>query len=319
MRLNEISIELTQRCPNRCIYCSSMSSPEATTELGAERVISSIDEAAELGAKTVCLSGGEPFLHSDFLQIVDHAYLRKLQIYIYTSGIIYDKGEPVSIPTDVLARIKGKVAKLIVNIEAADEALYDQIMGTHFGGLELLHRSVQNARKLGITVEAHMVPMNINVGQIPDVISLCREWGISRISFLRLVLQGRAMENVHLTKLDKMEHVITQHEIAEYREIAPGSIRIGIPFRSCSERVNCLTGTTKLNIRYDGNVYPCEAFKNGLPHGLTASEPDNIYRLGLKEIYNHSEYLKEIRQLIAEFQSVETCETCMNQYYRNNH
>lgn len=316
MTLNEISIELTQRCPNRCIHCSSMSCPEAKKELDTAVVIDVLDDAKALGAKVVCLSGGEPFLHPGFLEIVAHAHDLGLKVYVYSSGITLQGEKPASISSDTLSSIKEIVEKLIINIEASTPTLYDQIMGTDFGGFELMRQTISTSVQLGIKVEAHMVPMNINVGEIQNVITLCKQWGISRVSFLRLVLQERALDNMQLTCLDTIDYVITQQEIAELKDINKGSIRVGIPFRSCSERVNCWTGTSKLNIRYDGNVYPCEAFKNDLPHGLTGAYPDNVNQRRLIDIYRHSAYLNEIRQKLIAFQQVDTCETCMNQYYR---
>lgn len=316
MTLSEISIELTQRCPNRCIHCSSMSCPEARKELDTDVVVEVLDDAKNLGAKVVCFSGGEPFLHPDFLKIVSYAHDLGLKIYVYSSGITLQDERPASISYDTLFSIKEIIEKLIINIEASTPTLYDRIMGTDFGGFELMHQTISTSVQLGIKVEGHMVPMNINVGEIQNVITLCKHWGVSRISFLRLVLQGRALDNIHLTHLDTIDHVITRQEISELRDINKGSIRVGIPFRSCSERVNCWTGTSKLNIRYDGNVYPCEAFKNDMPFGLTRACPDNVNQRRLNDIYSHSAYLIEIRQKLDAFQQVATCETCMNQYYR---
>lgn len=315
MTLNEISIELTQRCPNRCIHCSSMSCPEARKELDTDVVVEVLDDAKALGAKVVCLSGGEPFLHPGFMKIVTHAFDLGLKVYVYSSGITLQGERQVSISYDTLSSIKEIIEKLIINIEASNISLYDRIMGTDFGGFELMHQTISTAVQLGITVEAHMVPMNINVGEIRNVISLCKQWGVSRVSFLRLVLHGRALDNIQLTRLDTIDHVITRQEIAELKEINKSSIRVGIPFRSCSQRVNCWTGTSKLNIRYDGNVYPCEAFKNDLPFGLTRACPDNVNQRRLDDIYRHSAYLIEIRQKLEAFQQIATCETCMNQYY----
>ena len=73
-----------------------------------------------------------------------------------------------------------------------------------------------------------------------------------------------------------------------------------------------------MNLRYDGNVYPCEAFKNGEPQILSSYQPANIYNQSLSSIYFSSKYLEDIRSRLVKFQLVETCETCINQYYRKN-
>ena len=85
--LSEISIEILQRCPNRCIYCSSHSNPQATHIIPFEIIKNVIDDAKSLGCKTVCLSGGEPFLHPHILDIISYIAKQQLTCYVYTSGI----------------------------------------------------------------------------------------------------------------------------------------------------------------------------------------------------------------------------------------
>ena len=72
MTLHEITIEVTQRCPNRCIYCSSLSDATKTQYLDYETICRVVDDAKSLGAKSVSLSGGEPFLHSDIVKIAEY-------------------------------------------------------------------------------------------------------------------------------------------------------------------------------------------------------------------------------------------------------
>ena len=66
-------------------------------------------------------------------------------------------------------------------------------------------------------------------------------------------------------------------------------IRLGVPFRDGAKRVNCLTGIFKLDVRYDGKVYPCEAFKNDNLKQIKA-DADNVKDKTLKEIYHSSDY-----------------------------
>lgn len=56
MSLNEITIEVTQQCSNRCIYCSSLSDMEKTESLDYATIIQVVDDAITLGAKTISLS-----------------------------------------------------------------------------------------------------------------------------------------------------------------------------------------------------------------------------------------------------------------------
>lgn len=317
MKLNEISIEVTQGCPNYCIHCSSNSSLSKHLCLPFDKAKELIDDATRLGADAICFSGGEPFLHPYLCEMVKYAETKGFNTSVYTSGI-YNIGEGYfSIPIELLQRLSGTNCKIIVNYEAADSNTYDLVMGTQINGFYLLHDTIRKCVSIGLSVEAHMVPMAVNYKQIPEIIEQCSLLGVERVSFLRLVLQGRAIENINITKLsfDQTEYVKTV--LKNYSTHKPGQVRIGIPFTDCTTRFNCMAGTIKLNVRYDGNVYPCEAFKDGNPSFLNVIEPENIYEMSLYDIYKHSEYLNDVRKKLEEYQQKSSCESCINQYYRN--
>ena len=315
MSLNEITIEITQQCPNQCVYCSSFSCLNKTTCLSTEKIIEVVDDAVALGCLSISLSGGEPFLHPELVPIVNHIEKFGVQCFIYTSGICIEHGKPCSIPVSILKELKGKVAKYIVNVEAADEATYDKIMGTSFHGFAMMKKFIAEAVGMGEAVEAHYVPMKLNHRQIPSIVEMCNGLGVSRVSFLRFVAQGRGRENIQQLLLDVEEMAEAKQLMKNCKDKSIIAIRQGIPFSDSSRRVNCWAGTSKLNVRYDWNVYPCEAFKNDNMKYIINKEVDNISKKTLKEIYQKSDYLIKVRELLNGFQTENTCETCMNQFY----
>lgn len=317
MNLKDITIEITQQCPNHCLHCSSLSSNYKTFCLSFEKVTELINDAVVLGCKTINLSGGEPFVHPEITQIVDYIFEKGLHCYIYTSGICLIGGVPGPISTKILKTIKGKVTKYIVNVESSDEETYNRIMGTSFHGFTMMKQFVRNVVAQGEVVEAHFVPMKPNYKQIPDVVKMCKEMGVSRVSFLRFVAQGRGLDNEKDLLLSEEELAETRNLMTECEINDAAGVRLGIPFQNCVKRVNCMTSISKLNIRYDGNVYPCEAFKNDQPKYIPHATADNVYDKSLKDIYSNSVYLQQIRDLLEKYQSQQTCETCMAQYLSN--
>lgn len=284
--------------------------------LSYEQVVCAVDDAIVLGAKSVSLSGGEPFLHPDVEKIIDYISAKELQCLVYSSGIVLDKnGTPRCLSDKVLLSIKGKVAKLIINVEASDEDTYNTIMGTDFGGFQMMQDTIRKAVSIGIAVEAHVVPMKLNIQQLPKIINLCNTLGISRVSFLRLVVQGRAVNNRLRVLLSGEETTYVKNLIAAESKDTKSNIRLGIPFSDCAKRINCMTGIAKLDVRYDGKVYPCEAFKNDNLSHLILADAESICDKSLQDIYQSSVYLYQVRQLLDGYQKEETCETCMNQYY----
>ena len=314
MSMNEITIEVTQQCPNYCIYCSSLSDMEKTEQMDYATITQVVDDVVALGAKTVSLSGGEPFLREDIVEIVDYIQGKGLNVRLYSSGIYSENGRYTSIPTALLEAVKGKLDALIFNYEAIDATLYATIMGTEVANLELLDETIHCAIALGIPVEAHLVPMHCNFRQIPDVLSKLYSMDVKNVSLLRLVPQGRVLENKELVELSTDEQEELKQILAKCEDTYQGKIRLGLPFSA--KRAACGTGSVKLTVRYDGYVFPCEAFKDGMMEISEGVMPENVKEKRLKDIYEESEYLKIVREGLRAYSGCEGNEYCYGQFKR---
>lgn len=312
--LSEISIEILQRCPNRCIYCSSHSNPQATHIIPFEIIKNIIDDAKSLGCKTVCLSGGEPFLHPQILDVI--SYIAKLQLtcYVYTSGIYMKDEVYSSLPNEYIEAIRGMVDKVIFNVEADTSALYDQIMGTDVGGFDMMKKSISDCVSSGLVVETHVVPMQVNFKHLKSIFEMCYQLGVSKVSILRLVLQGRALENLSLVKLTGEDSREVTKLIKALKEAYKGKVRIGLPYSDSNCRIYCKAASDKINVRYDGNVYPCEVFKDDLLNAKLGCEPDNVWKDSFYDIYQNSSYLNVVRRRIEAFKKEGGDETCYGQF-----
>ena len=315
-QLFEVTIEVTQKCPNRCIYCSSWSDINKSAKLDLQTIYGIVDDAAELGVKLINLSGGEPLLRPDTADIADYIHTKGLEIRLYSSGIFYD-GSFKTMPATILESIKGRVDHLIFNYESAIPEIYARIMGTRPENLLLLDETIKNSIEIGIPVEAHIVPMKCNFRQIPQTLEILYEMGISKVSLLRLVPQGRVAENEEMTVLSVEE----QKELTSMLESLSNKydktkLRLGKPQRT-SKFSTCWTGTIRMVVRYDGLVFPCGAFKDGYITFI-GQKPISILEKRLYEIYNNSEYLKTIRSELAKYYEGEVFEPCFGQYCRYN-
>lgn len=312
--LSEISIEILQRCPNRCIYCSSHSNPQATHLIPFEIIKNIIDDAKCLGCKTVCLSGGEPFLHPQILDVISYIAKKRLTCYVYTSGIYMKDEVYSSLPNVYIEAIRGMVDKVIFNVEADPSALYDQIMGTDVGGFDMMKQSISDCVSSGLVVETHVVPMQVNFKHLKSIFEMCYQLGVSKVSILRLVLQGRALENLSLVKLTAEDSREVTKLIKILNESYKGKVRIGLPYSDSNCRIYCKAASDKINVRYDGNVYPCEVFKDDLLNAKLGCEPDNVLKDRFYDIYQESPYLNVVRRRIEAFKKEDGDETCYGQF-----
>lgn len=313
--LKEISIEIIRKCPNRCLHCSSFSTEKCSEFIPYELFKNMVVDAKKLGLETVCFSGGEPFLHPDIVKMIKYVYEQGINSYVYSSGIYMDEeNNRGAIPQKIFEQITGKVTKIIYNIEAVEKDIYDTMMGTQ-GCFEFLEESIHRAVATGIMVEGHFVPNKINKNQIEETLRYCTKLGVSKVSFLRLVNHGRAKENSNQLLLSNEQLLEIEQGLIKIKNENKYNIRIGVPLLGETEECHCEAANGKLNIRYDGKVFPCEVFKNNQVEPLADCEPGNIFNESIEKIYMNSEYLKKARELVHFHACSKNCEQCVGQYY----
>lgn len=84
------SLELTRRCPLRCLHCYAAEPGRSATpsagELPTRRWLELIDEIRQAGCLYLLLTGGEPLVHPDFDAIYRQARSAGLIVTVFSSG-----------------------------------------------------------------------------------------------------------------------------------------------------------------------------------------------------------------------------------------
>ena len=102
--------------------------------------------------------------------------------------------------------------------------------------------------------------MYSNYKQLPDIMECLEIVGIKNISILNFVPQGRGRENSEALMLDAEELREFSSILNRARKKFNWNVRIGIPLNGKISHL-CNAGTEKLDIKYDGTILPCPAFK----------------------------------------------------------
>ena len=86
------SFELTFRCNLRCAHCycnlSANDQDAIEKELSTEEVFNILDQIAEAGCLWLLITGGEPLLRKDFLEIYTYAKKKGFLITLFTNGTL---------------------------------------------------------------------------------------------------------------------------------------------------------------------------------------------------------------------------------------
>ena len=171
--------------------------------------------------------------------------------------------------------------KIVFDWQAFEETTDNELMGRR-GLITCLMDSIIRASRTGLNVDVHFIPMKPNYKQFPDIIECLEISGVKNISVLNFVPQGRGRYN-------KEELMLNEEELKEFSKILKtekenysGNIRIGIPLNGKISHL-CTAGTEKLDIKYDGTILPCPAFKE------ISEETMEKYGIKLHSIYEDLE------------------------------
>ncbi len=333
VKLEEVSFELSNRCYGRCIHCSSESTPDAETdgELSLEKWLDLVVQSSNLGAEVISLSGGDPLVYPDWQRVVSCIVDYGMGILFYTSGIkkaeqITRTGdEPSAFDEVVLVEGIGNEdlfflkrefsqtwGKIIFSLEGSDAVVHDKVVGVA-GSFNNTLESIAFAKEIGLEVELHFTPMACNWYQIESFLALAKMLKIDKVSFLRLVPQGRARDNVSDTMLSPEEFAIVQKTLYEWE--GKPDFRIGCPlsfghlFGYIDQRPRCHAGLDVMLIRPNGDVHSCAGWKEckRLVAGNAKDE-------SLRWIWEHSLVMKTLRKFHEEDAAAGECTKCPWKY-----
>ncbi|MBN1663788.1 MAG: radical SAM protein [Deltaproteobacteria bacterium] len=157
--LGAIDIELTERCNNNCVHCC-INLPEHDTaacakEMTTEHCKDLIRQAAELGALTVRMTGGEPLLRDDFVDIYLYARRLGMKVMIFTNGRLITPSM-----ADLFARVPPLEA-IELTVYGMRKATYESVTGKK-GSFEEFQSGLKNLldRNIPVYVKGTLLPAN---------------------------------------------------------------------------------------------------------------------------------------------------------------
>jgi len=290
-----IQWHLTERCNLRCRHCyqlgermKEMTLGEITGVVGdISDLLKSWSDAYDITfAPSVNVTGGEPFLRHDLLQVLEVIGRRGFDLYVLSNGILIDRGRAQDLSR---CAVKG----VQVSLEGP-EPIHDMIRGK--GAFTGALKGVEFLIDAGLKVTLNVTLSALNADYVTDIVQVASAVGVQRLGFSRLVPSGRAsgLADSALSAARVKETYQTIFSLA----VTGVEIVTGDPVASQLKsprgegeddsllKGGCAAGFSGLTFLPDGTITPCR--RMGIPIG-------NVLRDSLREVWATSPILEALR------------------------
>lgn len=254
--INSLRISLTQRCNFNCFFCHQEGEHSPGEELTADEIEAAVSVAAELGITKVKLTGGEPLLREDVVEIVRRIAPYVEEVSMTTNASLLDE-KAYSLKEAGLRRVN-------VSLHTLNPDGFKEITGC--SDEDLVRKGVEAALRCGLhPVKLNMVVMKgVNSDEIPEMIRFSRETGtvLQLIEFQELENGAEYYEKYHYDlkpvedKLEKEAVRVAERELHRrrvYHLVDGAQAEVVRPMHNSRFCAYC----TRLRLTSDGRLKPC--------------------------------------------------------------
>lgn len=312
--IKSLTIELTNRCNERCVHCYLPNQLKSNgNELKIEQIRSLIDQFTEMGGNTVLFTGGEIFLHKALINAICYAHEKELDIAIF-SNLIAARNEHINILKSV------GVKDIQVSLYGIQPEIHDSVTKLR-GSCSRTKKSIEKMVDAGLPVRIVCPVLKENWKEARHVIEYGRNLGImADIEFNITACEDGSDENLeHRLNIKEMEFLL--NDLMEY----------DADFFSSSLLRNKINYDEKFNLATHLNGNYCSAGFEGLyvtSNGTITICPNwqslslaNILDKKLQDIWDNSDIIDDIRSIkLKDFPQCVNCEAndyCVRCFARN--
>lgn len=308
--------EVTRACALVCQHCRADAQTRAHPgQMSTEQGIALLDDIAAFGAPypIVVLTGGDPFERPDLPELVRHA--TSLGLHVALSPSVTPRLTPL-----VLAELRKAGANAVsLSLDGAVARTHDDFRGVP-GVFDDTLRAARWVKEAGFRLQINTTVTATNVRELPEVLRMVLDLGVSLWSIFFLVPTGRGTALQVLTAAEAEDVLHWMHDIADlvavkateaphYRRVAiqrargeepdlgplhqllsAGTVGIGSARqrrRAPRPPIDVNSGRGFAFIDHVGDVYPS---------GFLPQRCGSVVQQGFRDIYRTSPLLQALRE-----------------------
>lgn len=273
-----ILLELTHKCPLECAYCyNQLDFTNTKDKMSKDDWFRVMDEARDMGAVQLGISGGEPLLNKDLVQIVEYANNKKFYTNLITSGVGAPKG--------IVQKLKDAGLKTVqLGIQSHDRNTMTLITNNKNSYDEKI-AFAKEVKAAGLQLIINTCITRQNIHQVGEIIEFADELEGNYLEIANIQYYGWALKNINALlptqeQLDEAKRVTDSYRSKEKAM----KVFFVVPDYFADRPKACMNGwgTTFLTINPDGVALPCNT-ANTLP-----LEFPNVHDFSIEQIWNES-------------------------------
>lgn len=163
-----VGLIVTQRCNFRCCHCESWKSKSKELSLSEwKRIIK--DLAGWLPKTRIDLTGGEPLLYKDILELIDFIKQNNLSICLHTNGSLIDRKMAFNL-------VQKGVEEIVISFYSLNPSIHDFLRGrkeAHFKALQAVQYLKQAQKELNKKVKIKLGVL-LTKYNLPELLKLIK-------------------------------------------------------------------------------------------------------------------------------------------------
>ena len=166
-----VTLHLTDRCNSRCVACDYWRN--GGRDVSTDSISRLLPSLVELGTGTILISGGEPLLHRQWVDIASMLRESGMRLWLLTSGLS-------------LAKHATRVAQLFdaitVSLDGTGREMYASVRG--LDAFDVVCEGIRAAAGAGVAPSVRVTVQRANYAALSGFVALARQLGARQVSFL---------------------------------------------------------------------------------------------------------------------------------------
>ncbi|MDV0446097.1 GTP 3',8-cyclase [Methanimicrococcus sp. At1] len=261
-RPEQVTISITEECPNRCLHCA-LPNKNNHSKLTPDETKDAVDQAIRAGATNIIFDGGEPLGYAGLEDLISYVNPDLAIACMFTSG--------VGLTEEKAESLKGAgLYSVSVSIDSPYEEKHDYMRGVP-GVFQNAVSGIQNALSAGLLVNMYVVLAPHNVYDLDAVYDLAKTLGVHELSFYEIVPTGRWIDNT-TDILTSEQHEIFKNFVEKCNADPAGPKLFSGPL--VINEFGCMAGRQWMHITPEGDILPCSCVP--IPYGNVKTGPNAV-------------------------------------------